>query len=56
MDNLETLKKQYPYLNELKILSGSDAHYLEHLRLKEHYIEAEENSIEAIFKVLKSPC
>lgn len=56
MDNLETLKKQYPYLNELKILSGSDAHYLEHLRLKEHYIEAEENSIEAIFKALKSPC
>ena len=56
MDNLETLKKQYPYLNELKILSGSDAHYLEHLKLKEHYIEAEENSIEAIFEALKSPC
>ena len=56
MENLETLKKQYPYLNELKILSGSDAHYLEHLKLKEHYIEAEENSIESIFEALKSPC
>jgi PHP family Zn ribbon phosphoesterase len=56
MDNLAALKKQYPYLNELKILSGSDAHYLEHMKLKEHYIEAEENSIEAIFKALKSPC
>ena len=55
-DNLEHLKKQYPYLNELKILSSSDAHYLEHMRLKDNFIEAEENSIEAIFKALKSPC
>ena len=55
-DNLDTLKKQYPHLNELKILSGSDAHYLEHMRLKEHYIEAEENTIEAIFEALNPPC
>lgn len=55
-DLLENLKKQHPYLNELKILSSSDAHYLEHMRLKEHYIEASENSIEAILEALKSPC
>ena len=42
--------------NNLKILSSSDAHYLEHLRLKENFIETEENSIEAIFKYLKNPC
>lgn len=56
IDTVDTLKKQHPYLNELKILSGSDAHYLEHMRLKEHYIEAEENTIESIFEALKSPC
>ena len=56
IDTLDTLKKQHPYLNELKILSGSDAHYLEHMRLKEHYIEPEENSIEAILEYLKKPC
>lgn len=56
IDTVDTLKKQHPYLNELKILSSSDAHYLEHMRLKEHYIEVEENTIEAIFKFLKSPC
>ena len=44
------------YLNDLKILSSSDAHYLEHMRLKEHYIEADENSIEAILEALKTPC
>ena len=56
LDTLENLKSQHPHLNNLKILSSSDAHYLEHMRLKEHYIEAEENSIEAIFEALKSPC
>ena len=56
LDTIETLKIQQPHLNSLKILSSSDAHYLEHMRLKEHYIEAEENSIEAIFEALKSPC
>lgn len=56
LDTIETLKIQQPHLNSLKIISSSDAHYLEHMRLKEHYIEAEENSIEAIFEALKSPC
>ncbi len=56
IDTVDNLKKQHPYLNELKILSSSDAHYLEHMRLKEHYIEVEENSIEAIFRFFKSPC
>ena len=55
-DTLEALKKRYPYLNELKILSSSDAHYLEHMRLKTNYIEVDENSIESILSYLKSPC
>jgi len=55
LDTLETLKSQHPHLNNLKILSSSDAHYLEHLRLKENFIETEENSIAAIFEYLKSP-
>ena len=55
LEQLESLKTQHPHLNNLKILSSSDAHYLEHLRLKENFIEANENSIEAIFNFLKSP-
>lgn len=56
LDTLEDLKAQHPHLNNLKILSSSDAHYLEHLRLKGNFIDAEENSVEAIFRYLKSPC
>lgn len=55
LDTLENLKMQHPHLNNLKILSSSDAHYLEHLRLKENFIETEEKSIAAIFEYLKSP-
>ncbi|MBE6748466.1 MAG: PHP domain-containing protein [Ruminococcaceae bacterium] len=55
-EQIEQLKIQHPYLNNLRILSSSDAHYLEHLRLKEHFIEPAENTIEAIFEYLKSPC
>lgn len=55
-DTIDALKAQHPFLNTLKILSSSDAHYLEHMRLKEHYIEAEENSVEAILEALNKPC
>lgn len=44
------LKEKHPYLNSLKIISDSDAHYLEKMRLPEQIIEVTENSIEAIFK------
>lgn len=47
------LKEQYPYLNQLKILSDSDAHYLENMRLPEHFIDIPENSVQAIFDYLK---
>ncbi len=53
-DTLESLKKQHPYLNEMRILSSSDAHYLEHMRLAQHSIDVDEISIEAILNFLKS--
>ncbi len=53
MDKEKELKEAYPYLNELKIISDSDAHYLENMRLPEHHIEVTENSVDAIFNYLK---
>ncbi len=44
------LKEKFPYLNEMKIISDSDAHYLDKMRPENNFIEIEENSIEAIFK------
>lgn len=54
ISKLNNLKEKHPYLNNLKILSDSDAHYLENMRIPEGcYIETEENSISAILEYLK---
>ena len=47
------LKEKHPYLNNLKIISDSDAHYLENMRLPEQTIEVESNSVKAILDFLK---
>ncbi len=50
----ETLKEKHPYLKELKIVSDSDAHYLENMRIPENcYIEVKDNTIESIFEYFK---
>ena len=54
IDCIEDLKKQFPYLNKLRILTGSDAHYLEHMKLPSFTIDVKENTIEAILNFLKS--
>lgn len=47
------LKEKHPYLKELRILSDSDAHYLENLRLPEQTLDISENSVKAILDYLK---
>lgn len=47
------LKEKHPYLNNLKIISDSDAHYLENMRLPEQTIEVESNTVKAILDSLK---
>lgn len=48
------LKQKHPYLNSLKIISDSDAHYLENMRIPENcYMEVESNSVEAILAYFK---
>lgn len=48
------LKEKHPYLNSLKIISDSDAHYLENMRIPENYIDIEELSINAVFQHLQN--
>lgn len=50
----EDLKKKHPYLKELKILSDSDAHYLESIRLPEQTIEVAQNNVKSILDYLNS--
>lgn len=50
----QELKAKHPHLNNLKIISDSDAHYLENMRIPENcYIDIKDNSIESIFNYLK---
>lgn len=46
------LKEKHPYLKKLKILSDSDAHYLENMRLPQQFIEVPENNVKSILDYL----
>ncbi len=49
------LKEKYPHLNNMKIISDSDAHYLDKMRPADSYfIGVEENSIDAIFNYFQN--
>ncbi len=50
----DELKEKHPYLNNLKIISDSDAHYLENMRIPENcYIDVKENTTASIFEYFK---
>ena len=48
----DELKKKHSYLNKLKILSDSDAHYLENMRIPQQIIDVPENNVNAILDYL----
>ena len=48
----DELKKKHPYLEKLKILSDSDAHYLENMRIPQQVVDVPENNINAILDFL----
>jgi len=48
----EELLRQHVYLNQCRIISNSDAHYLEHINEPEHRIEVSGTSASEIIKAL----
>lgn len=50
----QELKEKYPHLKNLKILSNSDAHYLESMRLPNSTLNSQNNTPEKIIEALKS--
>ena len=52
MSKEKELKEKHPYLNNLKIISDSDAHYLENMRLPQQTIEVENNTVKSILDSL----
>lgn len=52
LDKLEELKETNLYLNKCKIISNSDAHYLEYINEAVHYLHSESRNITDILKAL----
>lgn len=52
LDKLDVLKATNPYLDNCKIISNSDAHYLEHINEPVHYLHSESRKITDILKAL----
>lgn len=54
LKKVDELCSAHPYFKGCKILSSSDAHYLEDINEAQNFIEAEDNTPEAIIKALKN--
>ncbi len=48
------LKKKHPILNNMNIVTSSDAHYLENMREASNFLELDELSAESVIKYLDS--
>lgn len=55
LKRLHQLKREHPYLEQCRIISNSDAHYLEHIHEPELTLPAEEKSAEAVIQTLLTP-
>jgi PHP family Zn ribbon phosphoesterase len=53
MKSLHSLRKANPYLENCKIISSSDAHYLEHINEPVNYLYSESRQISDILKALQ---
>lgn len=53
IDNLHSLRKSNPYLLQCKIITNSDAHYLEHIHEPVNYLYAKSRNIEDVLNALR---
>ena len=52
MSKLHTLRDAHPYLRDCKVITDSDAHYLEHINEPVNFLEVEEKSVAGVIKAL----
>ena len=52
LGKLHKLRKENPYLEGCRIISNSDAHYLEHIHEPELTLHVEEKSVRAVLEAL----
>lgn len=49
----EQISEQHPYFRNCRMITNSDAHYLEHINEPVNFLEADENTAAAVLKALK---
>lgn len=54
LSNLHKLQEQHPYLRECKIITDSDAHYLQDIHEPEHFLLVPEVSCSGVIQALKT--
>ena len=55
ISKLPELKKTNPYLNQCKIITNSDAHYLEHINEPTNFLKVQNRTIQDVLQALKCP-
>jgi len=55
ISKLADLRKTNPYLNKCRVITSSDAHYLEYINEPVNFIHAKSKKIEDIFEALVNP-
>lgn len=53
LSKLPDLRKMNPYLDTCKIITNSDAHYLEHINEPENFLQVKSRSVSDILRALK---
>lgn len=53
MSSLHALRKEHPYLNDCKVITSSDAHYLEHINEAQNTLNVSAKNIEAVLDALR---
>ena len=54
MSSLHALREAHPYLRDCRVITDSDAHYLEHINEAVNFLEVEEKSVAGVIKALGS--
>ena len=53
LKKLHELRRQHPYLNQCRIITDSDAHYLEHINEADNSLYVKEKTREEVIRVLR---
>ena len=54
LNHLPELTKANPYLEQCKIITNSDAHYLEHMNEPTNFLKVHERTIQGVIRALKA--